>query len=114
MCYTYSNSSIEGVQVGEMQQLGEITQLRNVAVMKHLLFLLTDRNIIEVYDRHRKTVIKTIHVADLGLLVDSTMKKIWAGDTEGKSYVLHVLYSRHVHSNILASFSVDINALLNK
>ena len=99
----------------------------SAAVMKKVLFLLENGKTIAVYSmedpyRYDKTKrvsvdannrMSEIHLQDLGLTTDCELQKIWAGDTERRTYILHVLYTRTGHGNALASYSVDEKFLAN-
>ena len=64
-------------------------------------------------DVHIGNCISEIHLRDLGLTTDCELQKIWAGETESGTYILHVLYSRTGHGNVLASYTVDDKFLAN-
>ena len=88
------------------------------AVMKKVLFLLVDglERTIAVYamkERRDSWSNETINnqmngisLAGLGLTKDCKCQRIWAGDTESGTYILHVLYQKG-RDKILASYNVD-------
>ena len=88
----------------------------SAAVMKKLLFLLVSETTIAVYAMKNRTEgtgyykqnnrMNEIHPQDLGLTTDCNLLRIWAGDTETETYILHVLYQKG-QDNTLASYNMD-------
>ena len=90
----------------------------SAAVMKKVLFLLVNEKTIAVYamemrkkwnGRYDETVdnrMNEINLQDLGLATDCKLQRIWAGDTESETCVLHVLYQRE-QDKILTSYNMN-------
>ena len=91
----------------------------SAAVMKKVLFLLVNEKTIAVYamknkynivDRIMDNRVDEINLQDLGLTTDCKLQRIWAGDTESGTYLLHVLYEKE-QDKTLASYNMNKNFL---
>ena len=94
----------------------------SATVIKEVLFLLVNETTIAVYDMNERTEwnghydvavdnqMYKIHLQDLGLTTNCELQKIWAGDRESATYMLHVLYQKG-QDKILVSYSVNKNFL---
>ena len=94
----------------------------SAAVMKKILFLLVNDTTIAVYAMKKQTsrrwngheyyketvdnLMNGIDLQDLGLTTDCELQRIWAGDTESGTYILHVLYQKG-QDKMLASYNMD-------
>ena len=90
----------------------------SAAVMKKVLFLLVNGTTIAAYDMKESTEwnghydvavdnqMNEIHLQDLGLTSGYELQKIWAGDTESETYILHVLCQKG-QDKILVSYNVN-------
>ena len=88
--------------------------------MKKVLFLLVNETTVVVYvirtqcnlfragfgHEIMENRMNKIHLPDLGLTTDCKLQRIWAGDTETETYILHVLYQKG-QDKMLASYNMN-------